>query len=167
MKEDLAPPRSGPSKHNWRKFMTDREFIYVIYTQADAEKVWEGLTQPEFTRQYWFHDNVSDWKRGSRWEHTRSDGSGTVDIVGKVVESDRPERLVLTWSEPKYEGNSEKTALLTLKITPEDWPHGSWVRLRVVHAELDDEMYESVSFGWPGVCSGLKTLLERGTFEKS
>lgn len=55
---------------------------------------------------------------------------------------------------------------MTFEITPQDWPHGPWVQLLVEHSEMDDEMYESVSFGWPGVCSGLKTLLERGTFER-
>jgi hypothetical protein len=37
------------------------------------------------------------------------------------------------------------------------------VRLTVTHAELDHEMFESISFGWPGVVSALKTWLETGT----
>ena len=48
------------------------------------------------TRLYWMHENVSDWKPGSRWEHKRTDPQGTVDIVGEVVEFDPPKRLVLT-----------------------------------------------------------------------
>ena len=34
--------------------------------------------------------NVSDRKPGSRWAHTRTDGTGMVNIVGKVVESTPP-----------------------------------------------------------------------------
>ena len=47
------------------------------------------------------HENVSDWKPGSKWEHRRADGTGTVDIVGKVVEILPPRRLVITWARPK------------------------------------------------------------------
>jgi hypothetical protein len=36
-------------------------------------------------------------------------------------------------------------------------------RLTVTHDELDQEMFDSVSLGWPAVISGLKTLLETGT----
>lgn len=35
-----------------------------------------------------------------------------------------------------------------------------WTCLKVLHTDLDAEMHEGVSFGWPGVCSGLETLLE-------
>jgi hypothetical protein len=35
--------------------------------------------------------------------------------------------------------------------------------LTVTHDELDQEMFDGVSSGWPAVISGLKTLLETGT----
>jgi hypothetical protein len=37
------------------------------------------------------------------------------------------------------------------------------VRLTVTHDELDQEMFESISVGWPGVVSALKTWLETGS----
>jgi uncharacterized protein YndB with AHSA1/START domain len=77
-----------------------------------------------------------------------------------VVERDHPHRLVLTWAQPKHGGDPERTSRVTFEIEPQDWPGGPWVCLRVLHTELDEEMHESISFGWPGVCSGLKTLLE-------
>ena len=42
--------------------MTKPDFAYAIYIRATREEVWNGLLEPEFTRQYWIHDNVSDWK---------------------------------------------------------------------------------------------------------
>ena len=30
------------------------KFVYVTYIRTSAEKLWEALTKPEFTRQYWF-----------------------------------------------------------------------------------------------------------------
>jgi len=140
--------------------MMKQSFAYTIYIRATAAEVWSGLTEPEFTRKYWWHDNDSTWAVGSRWEHVRTDEERTVDIVGEVLEHDHPKRLVLTWVQPKHEGDSERVSRVEFEIEPQDWPGGPWVGLRVRHADLDAEMHESVSFGWPGVCSGLKTLLE-------
>jgi uncharacterized protein YndB with AHSA1/START domain len=97
---------------------------------------------------------------GAPWEHRRTDEEGTVDIVGEVLESDRPHRLVLTWARPEDADNAERTSRVTFEIEPQDWPGGPWMCLRVLHADMDQEMHDSVSYGWPGVCSGLKTLLE-------
>lgn len=142
--------------------MTKPEFVYVIYIKAAAEEVWKGLTDPKFTRVYWMHDNVSDWKPGSSWSHKRTDAAGTVDIVGRVLESDPPRRLVLSWAQPKDAERPEKTSRVMFELDPQDWPGGPWVRLRVSHTDLepDSEMFHSVSFGWPALMSGLKTLLE-------
>lgn len=141
---------------------TKPEFVYVIYIRATPEAVWNGLIDPTLTRRYWQHENVSDWKPGSRWEHKRSDGSGVLDIVGEVVESDRPRRLVLTWVQPKDAEDASKTSRVTFELEPESWPNGPWTRLRVRHSDLvpGSEMFESVSYGWPALMSPMKTLLE-------
>lgn len=137
-------------------------FVYVIYVHATADDVWRGLVDPEFTRRYWMHENVSDWEPGSEWTHRRTDDEGTVDIAGQVLESDRPHRLVLTWAAPGDSDDQAKTSQVTFEISPEDWPGGPWVCLRITHADLepDSEMFHSVSYGWPALMSGLKTLLE-------
>jgi hypothetical protein len=45
-----------------------------------------------------------------------------------------------------------------MKIEPFD----NNIKLTVTHEDLYQEMFESVSFGWPIVLSNLKTLLETG-----
>ena len=143
--------------------MSKPSFAYVIYIHATAEEVWRGLVDPEFTRRYWMHENISDWEPGSEWSHRSTDSEGTVDIVGKVLESDRPNRLVLSWVPPDVVGDLAKTSRVSFEISPQDdWPHGPWVGLTVVHSELepDSEMLHSVTFGWPAVMSGLKTVIE-------
>ena len=142
--------------------MSKPSFVYVIYIHAEPEAVWKGLLEPEFTRHYWLHDNVSDWQVGSKWEHKRLDEAGTVDIVGEVVEADQPRRLVLTWAEPADAGQPEKTSRLTFEIKPQDWPGGPWVRLRLTHSELEpgSKMLADITQGWPACLSGLKTTLE-------
>jgi uncharacterized protein YndB with AHSA1/START domain len=137
--------------------MDKPKFVYVSYIESTPEKVWNALIDPEMTRQYWFnHQNASDWKVGSRWEHRVIDNPAVVHVVGKVVESDPPRRLVVTWAPPDSEGNLEKTSRVTYEIEES----GETVKLTVTHDELDSEMFKSISFGWPLVISRLKTLIE-------
>ena len=75
--------------------------MYVSYIGSSPERVWEALTDAGQSAAYWGHSNVSDWQEGSRWEHRRTDGSGTADVVGTVLESRPPQRLVTTWSAPR------------------------------------------------------------------
>ena len=141
--------------------MDKPKFVYVIYIGSTPEKVWNALTDPDMTRQYWGnHHNASDWKTGSRWEHRDYDQPELLDIVGTVVESTPPRRLVLTWAPPADYGNPVKTSRVTFDIEPLP----NLVRLTVTHEELepDSEMFHSVSFGWPALMSALKTLLETG-----
>ena len=42
--------------------MAKSTFVYTIYIASQPETVWKGLLGREFTRQYWEHENVSDWR---------------------------------------------------------------------------------------------------------
>ncbi|MFK4104322.1 ArsR/SmtB family transcription factor [Streptomyces sp. NPDC019531] len=141
--------------------MSDKPaFVYVTYIQSTPEKVWEALTDADLTAAYWGHRNVSDWQQGSRWEHVRTDGSGIADVVGTVVESEHPTRLVTTWVDPQNEGEEDKYSRVTFDITP----HEDIVRLTVTHEDLWDEgALSDVSGGWPAVLSNLKSMLETGS----
>lgn len=145
--------------------MSKPEFVYTIYIRATLEQVWAGLIEPEFTRQYWMHDNVSDWKVGSKWEHRQANESAKVVIEGTVVESDRPKRLVLTWAPPADQDNPDKVSRVTFELAAQEgWPGGPWTQLKLIHSDLepDSEMLTSVSWGWPAVASGLKSVIETG-----
>src|SRR3954471_20398862 len=72
-------------------------FVYVTYIRATAEQVWQALTDADLTARYWRHANVSDWQPGSTWEMRRVDGSGRVEIDGRVIEAEPPTRLVITF----------------------------------------------------------------------
>lgn len=140
---------------------TDKpKFEYVTYISTSPENLWNALIDPMVTEKYWQHENVSDWKAGSRWEHRRCDKKGTVVLVGKVVESSPPRRLVLTWASPADEAREEKHSRVTLEIEP----IGDVVRLTVTHdqLELGSEMLHAITEGWPKVFSSLKSLLEVG-----
>src|SRR5262245_7677931 len=83
-----------------RRFLMEKaRFAYVTYICTSPGKVWNALLDSEVVRQYWGrHQNVSDWKPGSSWEHQDYDDPSKVDIVGKVVENAPPRKLVLTWA---------------------------------------------------------------------
>ena len=122
--------------------------------------MWNGLFDRDMTKAYWGHYNVSDWTPGSRWEHVRSDESGTVDILGTVEDIDPPRRLVISWAFP-YDAQDETTVS---RVTFELTPLGPDTRLTVIHSDLEpgSDMEKGVTDGWPAVLSNLKTLLETG-----
>jgi uncharacterized protein YndB with AHSA1/START domain len=137
--------------------MANSEFVYVTYIRTTPEKLWEVLTTPEFTRQYWGGNaNISDWKPGSKWQHL-GNSEEDVYVVGEVLESLPPKRLVLTWADPDDLTDGSR---LTFDIEPLD----DLVRLSVLHGNFkaDSVMAGKVSQGWPKVLSSLKSYLETG-----
>ena len=140
--------------------MSKEKFVYVTYIATTPQKAWQALVDGEMTRQYWDHDNVSDWKPGSTWEHRRGNADGPVDIVGEVIESDPPRRLVMTWAAPADAADKIRHSRVAIDIEPV----GDAVRLSVTHDELEagSDMLEGISGGWPRVLSSLKSFLETG-----
>ncbi len=140
--------------------MARSTFVYVIYIAARPEMVWKALLDGEFTRQYWGHENVSDWKPGSRWEHRRHDPERTVVLLGQVLEADPPRRLVMTWADPSLREKPKLHSRVTFEIEPV----GDMARLTVTHDELEtgSDMHRKITQGWPRVLSSLKSLLETG-----
>ncbi len=139
--------------------MADRpDYVYVTYIESSPERVWAALTDPDLTAQYWGHSNVSDWQPGSRWEHRRTDGSGIADVVGTVLESTPPKRLVMTFDAP---GDLPPSGPSTVTFDIE--PYHEITRLTVTHENLADEAArQAISAGWPAVLANLKSLLETG-----
>lgn len=134
-------------------------YVYVTYIRADAEQVWRALTDADLTARYWGHANVSDWKPGSSWEHRRADGSGQVDVVGRVVEAEPPTRLVITFEDTPDVQPPREPSVVTFLVEP----HQDIVRLTVTHENLpNQEMLNGISQGWPAVLANLKSLLETG-----
>ncbi len=136
-------------------------FVYVTFIVSTPEKVFEAITSADISSRYWGHANVSDWQPGSRWEHVRNDATGTVNIVGRVIEHSPPTRLVLGWAGRDDEDKPTTWSRVTFDIVPYE---GGMVKLTVTHDDLirGSGMEEGVSRGWPLVLSSLKSYLETG-----
>lgn len=144
--------------------MKKAQFVYVTYIKSTSEKVFQALTDPKFTRQYWKHENITDWKPGSKWEHKDIEDSA-VDVAGQIVECDPPRRLVITWAYPEEVDQPDNVSRVTMEITGQK---PGIVCLTVTHSELNagSKMEKGISRGWPMVLSNLKTMLETGKAEE-
>lgn len=132
------------------------KLIYTTYIRSTPKKTWDAITNPKFTRQYWAGlANVSDWKKGSKWEHRNPENE--VWITGQVVECAPPRRLVLTWADPDDLKDKSRVTFDIEAIKDQ-------VCLTVIHDKFKDrsKMAEKVSRGWPRVLSSLKSFLETG-----
>jgi len=130
--------------------------VYTTFIRSTPKKTWDAISKPEFCRQYWAGiANVSDWKKGSKWEHIA--GNGEVWITGKVVESVKSKKLVLTWADPDDLKDVSRVTFEIEKIK-------DMVCLKVTHDKFKDgsKMAGKVAGGWPRVLSSLKTFLETG-----
>ncbi len=134
--------------------------VYVTYIFSTPEKVFEAITNPEIARRFWGHENVSDWKPGSRWQHVRADEKRAVQLVGEVIEIAPPRRLVISWANESQRQDPSKTSRVTFDIEPQ----GEMVRLTVSHDDLEagGGMEKGIRRGWPLVLSSMKSFLETG-----
>lgn len=136
--------------------MKKPKLVYTTYIRSTPKKTWDALCKPAFTRQYWGGlANVSDWKKGSPWEHVTAEKEAW--IQGKVVECVPARRLVLTWAEPD---NLKDVSRVTFELEP----MAGMVCLTVTHDQFKagSKMVDKVAWGWPRVLCSLKSFLETG-----
>ncbi len=139
--------------------MSTPDQVYVVYIRTTAEKLWQALTEPELTRQY-FHgtDFQSQLTMGSTIEYRLPDGDSTrVAVSGEIFEIEPPRRLGYTF---RFMSNDDPHTRVRYAIDPV----GEMVKLTVTHEGFGGETttYRDTLEGWPPILSGLKTLLETG-----
>ena len=140
--------------------VTESKFVYVTYVRTTPERLWEALTEPEFTRQYWMGTRQeSEWVPGASWRLYFEDGR--LADSGEVMEIERPKRLVLKW---RHELMPELTEEGYSRATMELEPVGELIKLTVTHEApvAKSKFIEAVGGGWPMILSSLKSLMETG-----
>lgn len=135
--------------------------VYVIYIAATPAEVWAALTQPEFTRQYFFGRSIElEPKVGGEFILRMQDGR--IDTKGKVVEYDPPRRLSVTW---RVEWVEEMRKLPECLVTYQIDALGDAVRLTMSESHqwnIPEALLAGGRQGWPVIMSSLKSLLETG-----
>jgi uncharacterized protein YndB with AHSA1/START domain len=135
--------------------------VYQIFIKATPERIWEAITTPEFTRQFFY---------GA--EHTVSEDrivthGPTGDLWGdeEVFDYDPPRRLSHGWrSLYDPELAPEPQSRVTWEIT--DGDDEGVCMLTVTHDRLDGSPKTAANVsgpGWMHVVSSLKSLLETGS----
>jgi uncharacterized protein YndB with AHSA1/START domain/DNA-binding transcriptional ArsR family regulator len=150
MEEEMATTDTRPAQ------------VYTVYIRAPREKVWDAITKPEFTRRYFFgSEPTSTWRPGDPWLSIEY-GTGKPLVDGKILECDKPRRLVHTWH-VRYDAALEEEA--ASRVTWELEETDGVTKLTAVHDGFapDSKVYDNVAGGWPLVLSGLKTLVETGS----
>ena len=146
--------------HLEARTMASPKHVYEVYVRTSPDRLWQALTDPDFTQRY-YHDTrvASGWRTGDPLTYTWTDG--TVTIEGEIVEADAPRRLVHTFH---FTQDPEQAAERPSRCTWEIVPMGEACLLRLTHDDFDGETstYRSVGNGWSLILSGLKTVLETG-----
>lgn len=135
--------------------------VYQVFIKATPDKVWEAITTPEFTRQYFYQASITADPKTRRLVSVGPDGATWMDE--EIAEFDPPRRLVHTWrSLYDQDMAAEQASRVSWEIEPQD---GGVCMLTVIHDRLDGSPRTAASVsgpGWMFVLCGLKTLLETG-----
>ncbi|GAA1567045.1 metalloregulator ArsR/SmtB family transcription factor [Kribbella hippodromi] len=153
--------------------MTDHQddFVYTTYIRTTPERLWQALTDPKFTEQYWELHHETDWKPGSEMVWHMKDVS--MAGPGQVVLEHNPyTRLAYAWHHvtPEFASTvglaedvaaqirQEPLSSVAFELEPVD----DQVKLTVVHTgfEPGSVIRPMLQEGWPRVIADLKSFLE-------
>lgn len=144
------------------KIMTqsDLKHMFVIYIKTTKEKLWDALTNPEMTSQYYYGSKIkSNLETGSTIEYILKDENGkeTAPVSGVIKEIIPYQRLVHTFD---FHDQSDSPSRVAFEIEESDMG----LKLTVIHDQFEGETttFKEVGEGWPYILSGLKTVLETG-----
>ena len=135
--------------------MADKpDFVLVTYIRTTPQALWDALTKPELTAQYYYATMVeTDLKVGGPFRYRTNDGSIMLD--GEVVELEPLRRIVSTFI-PSWAKESQPT-----RVMFDIEPIGETVKFTITHHDYA-KANAGVDNGWPIVIASLKTLLETG-----
>ncbi|MEL7157996.1 MAG: SRPBCC family protein, partial [Actinomycetota bacterium] len=139
------------------------QHVYQIFIKASPDRVWQAITDPAFTTEYFFHTAVeSSFEPGSGHRYLLPDGETAASGNVEVVEPGH--RLVLTW-QALYDAElaEEPPSRVEWTLDPAN-DDGTVTRLRVRHYDLglSPKTWAGVQEGWHAILDGMKTLLETG-----
>jgi uncharacterized protein YndB with AHSA1/START domain len=142
----------------------ERDFVYTTYIAAPPEKLWQALTEPAYTRLYFFGMEFdSDWRPQSELLAAGSDG--VKKRWGQVLRYEAPKVLAYTFDGPAHGQAPGRPTVATFELQP----HGGGTKLTLTHSQLQAQdldprrdTFAGLNNGWPAILSSLKSLMETG-----
>jgi uncharacterized protein YndB with AHSA1/START domain len=150
--------------------MEEVEFVYATFIRTTPEKLWEALTNGDFSEKYWMGFRIEiELKAGGSLRILPPKGLERYgDHAGEVLVCEPCRKLVYTWN-PKDKPEVARKRDSLSRVTYELTPMGPLVKLRLIHENLlpedlekDPNTFQGINNGWPAVLSSLKGLLETG-----
>ncbi len=145
-------------------------FVYDTYIRTTPEKLWQALTQGEFSEQYWKGYRIElEERAGGRVRILPPKGGQAIwEESGKVLAYEPVHKLAYEFVMKESSEQSAKRDGPS-RVSYELQPMGEMVRLRLVHENLlpedvakDPNSPRGINNGWPAIVSSLKSLLETG-----
>ncbi|MEM9011828.1 MAG: metalloregulator ArsR/SmtB family transcription factor [Pseudomonadota bacterium] len=131
-------------------------FRMETYIRTTAARLWQALTDPEDTSNYYFGSAVrSDWAKGTPIEYILPDE--TVMLSGEIIAVEPEKRLVTTFVPHWNDGGPNRTSRVTYEIEQ----IGDLCKLVLTHEGIT-EADGGVREGWSKILAGLKSLIETG-----
>ena len=140
--------------------MKDLSVKKTIKLKADAAKVWDALTSPEFTKKYFFGCEVnSDWREGSSIMFNDIRLQRT--LVKGQIEKFEPRKLL---QYTVHNGGNRRPLSFT-RVTDEISQQDGYTTLNITQDNFGAghhalRLYKECEAGWDIVLNGLKKLLE-------
>ena len=134
---------------------------YVTYIASTPEEVWRALTDPAFTRQYFFGFAVEvEPTVGGAYRLKTPDGK--VHVRGEVVDWQPPRRFASTWRVESLPGYGDLPDCL---VTYDIEVSGEAVKLTMMEQhswDIPEAILAGGRAGWPKILPSLKSVLETG-----
>ncbi len=134
--------------------------IYKTYIRGDIAEVWDAITNPDLTAQYFYGTRVhSDWTPGAEMTYAYPDGS--LASTGHIISIDPPKRLEFTFHalwDPELESEGPCREVWTLK----DLEEVVELAVELYDLTVESKRYGDFTNGLPYILAGLKSLVETG-----
>lgn len=132
----------------------------TLVFKATANKVWEGLTNPEMIKQYFFGTNaVSDWKVGSALLFKGEWEGKPYEDKGVILQSEKPVLFQYTYlsSWSGMEDKPENYAIITYSLSEDN---GVTTLIITQSGVATEEAKSHSEENWKQVLDGLKNMIE-------
>ncbi|NIR50954.1 hypothetical protein GWO43_20245 [candidate division KSB1 bacterium] len=131
-----------------------------IELDAHISKVWDALTNPELTKQYFFGcEAMSDWKPESPIVFKQvAEGKDIVQVKGVITNIEPQKVLQHTCLTPEFEDDPSKHTTVTYELSSNE----GRTQLSITQGDFgeDETRYNHTAAGWDHVLNGLKTVVE-------